>query len=148
MSKFILTIDAKSIAEQITILVNSGGQAGMLITPDSVLYGSTRYIIELERDRVIGVIGLARHRQNVTELKHLAVHPDYRRCGLGKKLLRKGIDAVDTEFVYGRVRSDNQVNIRNNLRVGMKPLFKQAYHRYSIIIFGWRKFSKEYANGC
>ena len=147
MGNFILTVSAESLSTQIAQLVNLGGQVRMLISPDSVLHGPTRYLIELDGEKVIGVIGLGKHRLNVTELKHLCVHPDYRRRGLGKKLLEKGIEATDTEFVYGKVRSDNVVNIRNNLRVGMRPLFKQVHKNYSIITFGKRKVWR-HANGC
>jgi len=139
MSKFLLTVDAKSLVAQVTSLINSGGQLKFFLTQQSVQYSPIQYLIELHKDRVIGTIGLERCNPKVTELKHLCVHPDYRRQGLGKKLLEKGVQAAPTEFVFGTVRSDNPVNIRNNLRIGMIPIGKRSKRSYSIIIFARRR---------
>ena len=141
MSKFLLTVDADSLAAQISSLINSGHQLKFFLAQDSVKYSPVRYLIELHRDKVIGTIGLEQCNPRVTELKHLCVHPDYRRQGIGVKLLEKGAKASLTEFVFGAVRSDNLVNIRNNLRIGMVPVGKKSKRGYSIIIFARRRDS-------
>lgn len=141
MSKFVLTIDAKNLAGQIAGLINAGGQLKFLIHPETILYSNVRYLIELHKDKVIGTIGLDKCRPSVTEMKHLCVHPDYRRQGIGIKLLDRGAQASLTEFVFGAVRNDNAVNIRNNLRIGMIPIGKLTKRTYSIIIFARRKSS-------
>jgi len=145
-----LTLNSRDIAGQVAGLLNSGGQLVYFLTVDSILCNSIGYIIELDGEKVIGVIGLEQSG-NVTELKHLCVHPLYRRRGLGRKLLEKGIMASKTEFVYGAVRSDNHTNIRNNLRVGMTPIGKKRGRGCKIIIFARRKneqnkprFSRKY----
>jgi len=56
-------------------------------------------------------------------------------------MLEKGIQATSTEVVFGMVRSDNPVNLRNNLRVGMVPIGKRSKRNYSLIIFARRKNS-------
>lgn len=139
MSKFVLTIGASDLAGQIASLINAGGQLKFLMSRESILYNNTRYLIELHKDKVVGVVGLEKCNQYVTEMKHLCVHPDYRRQGIGKKLLEKGAQASLTEFVFGAVRSDNAANIRNNLRIGMIPVGKKSKRTYSIIIFVRRK---------
>ena len=139
MSKFVLTIGASDLAGQIASLINAGGQLKFLMSRESILYNNTRYLIELHKDKVVGVVGLEKCNQYVTEMKHLCVHPDYRRQGIGKKLLEKGAQASLTEFVFGAVRSDNAANIRNNLRIGMTPVGKKSKRTYSIIIFVRRK---------
>jgi GNAT superfamily N-acetyltransferase len=141
MSKFVLTASYTSLAAQIATLVNAGGQLRRNISVASVLYGPTQYLIELDHERVIGTMGLHKHNQKVTELKYLCVHPAYRRQGLGRKLLEKGIAVASTEFVYGAVRSDNATNIRNNFRVGMKLIGKKRRTGYYILIFARRKGS-------
>lgn len=135
MGKFILTVSYEDLVAQVTNLVNRGGQLKYYLTQESVKYSPVKYLIELHKDRVIGTIGLHQHNSKVTELKHLCVHQDYRRQGLGKKLLEKGVKAAHTEFVYGAVRSDNFTNIRNNIRIGMVPIGKKTKGRYSIIVF-------------
>jgi len=139
MGKFLLTIDASSLVAQISSLINSGHQLKFYLSQESIKYSPIRYLIELHRDKVIGTIGLEQRSPRVTELKHLCVHPDYRRQGIGLKLLERGAKASLTEFVFGVVRSDNLVNIRNNLRMGMVPIGKKSKRSYSIIIFAGRK---------
>ena len=139
MSKFILTIDGNSLAGQIANLINAGGQLKFLMSRENILNSTTRYLVELHKDTVIGVIGLEKCNQSVTEMKHLCVHPEYRRQGIGRKLLERGAQASLTELVFGAVRSDNAVNIRNNLRIGMIPIGKKSKRTYSIIVFVRRR---------
>ena len=143
MSKFSLTLNAENIAGQIAKLLNDGGQLWAYIHPNLILTNSIRYIIELDRETVIGVVGLEQQSPKVTEMKHLCVHPNYRCRGLGRKLLEKGLKATSTEFVYGAVRSDNATNIRNNLRIGMLPIGKKrGSWGCHIIIFARRTNSE------
>jgi len=139
MSKFSLTISANNIANQIAELINNGKQVWYHLTASSILNGPVKFLIEIDKDKVIGVIGLDKKNNYVTELKYLCIHPDYRRCGLGKKMLYLGAKSAPTKFVYGTVRSDNHTNIRNNFRCGMKPVGKYRGRGCSIIIFARRK---------
>lgn len=139
MSKFNLTVNANGLADQIANLINNGGQLWYYLNRYSILSGSTRYIIEMDREKVIGVIALDQRNDEVTELKFLCVHPGYRGQGLGRKLLEVGIKSANTEYMYGAVRSDNATNIRNNFRVGMKPVGKYCGRICDIIIFARRR---------
>lgn len=145
MSKFILSMTRNNIASQIAHLLNIGNQFYYTIMPYHILHNNIKYLIELDRDRVIGVVGLQVKSPYVTELKHLAVHPQYRRRGIGKKLLEIGIKFATTPYIYGVVRSNNSTNIRNNLRLGMIPI---AYYcsrspSYKMIIFAKSKIGAE-----
>jgi RimJ/RimL family protein N-acetyltransferase len=94
----------------------------------------------LSGEKIIGVIGFEKVRENVTEIKHLCVDLAFRGHGLGRKLLNKAVAAAPTNLVYGLVRSDNLVNIRNNIRIGMRPIGKKKGHGpYSLIIFAKNK---------
>jgi ribosomal protein S18 acetylase RimI-like enzyme len=141
MGKFILTVNSIGLAGQIANLINSGDQLKFTLTKDNILYNPTKYLIELHKDKVIGTIGIMQRSPKVTELKHLCVHPDYRCQGIGKELLEKGVQASETEFVFGRVRNNNFTNIRNNLRIGMIPIGKKNKRTYSMIVFARRKNS-------
>jgi len=144
MSRFRLTIDNEGIASQIADLINSGKQIWYYLTSYSILVSPIEFLIELDRDKVIGVIGLEQKTDKVTELKYLCVHPDYRQQGIGRNMLELGIKAAKTEYVYGAVRSDNHVNIRNNFRVGMRPVGKHRGRGCHIIIFARRRGNVEY----
>jgi len=139
MAKFSLIIDINNIASQISELVNNGKQIWYHLTALSILNSPIKFLVEIDRDKVISVIGLEQKNSFVTELKYLCVHPDYRRQGLGKKMLSLGISSAPTKFVYGTVRSDNYTNIRNNFKCGMKPVGKYKGRGCSIIIFARRK---------
>jgi len=139
MYKFSLTMNANDIASQISELVNNGKQVWYHLTAFSILNSPAKFLIEIDKDKIIGVIGLEQKNNYVTELKYLCIHPDYRRRGLGLKMLYLGAKSAPTKFVYGTVRSDNHTNIRNNFKCGMNPVGKYKGRGCSIIIFARRK---------
>jgi ribosomal protein S18 acetylase RimI-like enzyme len=139
MNKLILSVGQQEVATEIANLLNSGGHQGQYMTRHSVLNNKVCYMVELDGSKVIGVIGIEQMNPRVSELKHLCVHKDYRMRGIGKKLLEKAALAAPTEFVYGMVRQDNTTNIRNNLRVGMRPIGKKKGRRGFLICFARRK---------
>jgi len=149
MNKFILSLTKNDVAAQIAHLLNIGDQFYYTILPHYILSSDITYIIEMDRNKVIGTIGVQKKNGYVTELKHLAVHPDYRSQGIGKRLLKKGIDFAPTKYVYGLVRSTNTINIRNNLRLGMEPIaYCRGYNRnYKLIVFAKAKTVEAYNVG-
>lgn len=139
MSKFSLTISNNEVAKQIADLLNSGKQLWFHQMPQAILGNPIEYLIELDQQKVIAVVGLERKAPQVTEIKHLVVHPNYRKRGLGKKMLELGIRNAKTEYVFGTVGIDNVENIRNNFRVGMIPIGKYNSNRRTIIVFAQRR---------
>jgi len=139
MSKFLLTSKNREIAAQIASLLNLGGQLLYGQTEWSILQNPITYVLEMSGEQVSGVMGLEVKTPQITEMKHLCVHPDHRRKGLGLKLLKKGIQYATTDFVYGAIRSDNAVNLRNNFRAGLKPVAKHRGRGCEIIIFAGRR---------
>jgi len=139
MSKFLLTSKNREIAVQIASLLNLGGQLLYGQTEWSILQNPITYVLEMSGEQVAGVIGLEVKTPQITEMKHLCVHPDHRQKGLGYKLLRKGIEYTTTTFVYGTVRSSNIASIRNTLRGGLKPIARHRGRGCEIIIFAGRR---------
>jgi len=127
------------ISTQVAALLNQGGQLALRQTSSGILYNTTTYMIELDGERVIAVAGLDQKDKLRTEMKHLCVHRDYRKKGLGLKFLKKGIQLAKTNIVYGLVRSDNKVNIRNNIRAGFEPYAKYWGRNCHIIVFVARR---------
>lgn len=136
MSKFLLTMSPQNLAGQVAALINAGGQLRCNLSVHHILRSRTIYIVELDGQKVIGVVGLQTISPKAAELKHLCVKPEYRNRGIGRRLLEKGIESANTEMVYGIVRRDNEVNLRNNLRVGMIPVAKVQNR---LIVFARRK---------
>ena len=139
MSKFLLSVGQQELSSDIASLITSGRQIEYHLSANSIIRNHTRYMVELDGPKVIGVIGIEQVHPKVSELKHLCVHQDYRRRGIGKRLLERAANAATTEFVYGLVRSDNATNIRNNLRIGMKPIGKKRGRRGYLICFARRR---------
>jgi len=146
MPKFVLTISNNEIAKQIADLLNSGKQLWFHQMPQGILGNPIEYLVELDQQKVIAVVGLELKAPQVTEIKHLVVHPDYRKRGLGKKMLEFAIMHAKTNYVFGTVGVDNVENIRNNFRVGMVPIGKYRNNRRMIIVFARRRSNG--ANAC
>ena len=138
LTKFSITIDQKNIATQIACLLNNGGQLIQCMTPQIILSNSISYIIELEGDVVIGVVGIEKKTNRVSEIKHLCVLQDKRKHGLGLKLLRCAIVSANTEIVYGNVDIENIANIKNNLKLRMLPVCRHSSRNRTIITFARR----------
>ena len=76
MNKFNLTVDTNNLADQIAALINSGQQLRYYLTRQSILNGRIQYIIEMDREKVIGAMALEQQNAKVTEMKFLCVHPN------------------------------------------------------------------------
>jgi len=146
MSKFLLTTKNRDIAVQIASLLNLGGQLLYGQTEWSILQNPITYVVEMSGEQVAGVIGIEVKNQQVSELKHLCVHPDHRQKGIGFRLVKKGIEYTTTTFVYGTVRSDNAISIQNTLKAGLKPVAKHRGRGCEIIIFASRRGNINYGS--
>jgi ribosomal protein S18 acetylase RimI-like enzyme len=139
MATFSITLSQDELAEQIANLLNIGNQLAYFVSPEKIKTSSIEYIVELDRNKVVGVIGVEKKNKYVTELKHLCVDPNYRGQHIGKKLLSLGVNQAKTKIVYGTVREDNKVNINNNLSVGLEPVARYSGRNCYIIIFARRR---------
>ena len=146
MSKFLLTTKNRDIAVQIASLLNLGGQLLYGQTEWSILQNPITYVVEMSGEQVAGVIGIEVKNQQISELKHLCVHPDHRQKGIGFRLVKKGIEYTTTTFVYGTVRSDNAISIQNTLKAGLKPVAKHRGRGCEIIIFASRRGNINYGS--
>lgn len=133
--KFNLALTSREISEQIARLLNAGGQLGYRQRYGYILTDSVIYYLEMERDKVVGVVGVEKKTIDTSEIKHLCVHEDYRGQGIGTKLLATGVIESTTPFVYGVVREDNNANIHNNLKLGFLPVAKVQGIRGKLIVF-------------
>lgn len=137
--KFCLTITKKEIAKQIAALLNIGGQLGYYIRTEYVLNNDVKYCIELNQNRVIGVAGIEKKTDDVSEIKHICVHPNYRNKNIGKKLLKQIIELSETNIVYEIIRKDNHVNIHNSLKLHFIPVAVCNGIVKQLIIFARKK---------
>ena len=137
--KFCLTLTNKEIAGLTAKLLNSGGQFGFTHRDYHILNSNIVYYIELEYDKVIGVIGIEYKNPKISELKHICVDKNSRNSGIGKKLLHKAVNSVQTPFMYGIIREDNYPSIHNILKLKFKPIATCNGIRNKLIIFGKKR---------
>ena len=86
-----ITLRAATLADaaQISTLVNLGEREGQLIprSLDSIRATIADWIVALDDDRVIGCGSLVEMGPTLSEVRSLAVAPDYRKFGIGAKLV-------------------------------------------------------------
>ena len=91
-----LTLRAATLAdaEQISALVNLGEREGQLIprSLDSIHESIADWIVAAENNRIIGVGSLVEMGPTLSEVRSLAVMPEYRKFGIGAKLVAALID--------------------------------------------------------
>ncbi|MDH5202417.1 MAG: ribosomal protein S18-alanine N-acetyltransferase [Nitrospirota bacterium] len=75
-------------------------------------------------DNVIGYI-CAHHIIDESHILNLAVHPDFRRCGIATKLVKEVLDELEGKgcrFIYLEVRVSNLVARNFYARLGFKEV--------------------------
>lgn len=78
-----------------------------------------KYLVAKEDDRVIGYIGVEKILDEV-HIINMAVHPDYRGQGIGKRLMQHVLNDEDVFFLEVRVSNETAKNIYQ--RYGFKEI--------------------------
>ncbi len=108
---FLSSLSKEEIGLQVANLLNSFNLLGKKRTVLDICEGRTNYIIETNGKFVAGAIGLDRQSYTFTEIKHLVVHPAYRRKGIAKYLVERAMKNSDTKLVFATVREDNHLSL-------------------------------------
>ena len=85
------------------------------------------WLVAVDNDRVAGYVG-SQSVMGEADMMNLAVDPEYRRMGVGKKLVEKLIDALSEEAVHSltlEVRASNE----NAIRLYQSMEFKEVGRR-------------------
>lgn len=93
---------------------------------DSEDYEAVHFFIEKE-DKVIAYVRVYKKSEGVVSLGRVAVHKDYRKKGLGRKIVQEAIDYV---------KSDTKVN---KIKIGAQEYLKDFYLSY-----GFKQTSEAY----
>lgn len=88
-----------------------------------------KYLVAKEEEKVIGYIGIERILDEV-HIINMAVHPDYRGQGIGKRLMQHVLNDEEVFFLEVRVSNETAKNI---------------YERYGFKVINTRK--QYYADG-
>lgn len=145
MSKFVINLDQNSISNQIASLINSNNKLKQHYTPSLVMSNAVTYCLELggynerfsDKKRLItGVVGCSLLSREVTLIRHLCVHDQYRNRGLATSLLKQAIANCSTKIIQIRVRNDNVPCLNLTERLGFKYIYHETMNNYHVLVLG------------
>jgi N-acetylglutamate synthase-like GNAT family acetyltransferase len=109
---FYFPISHQEIARQVAGLLNDYNNLAMMRTSQDIINAKTRYVVETHGKFVIGVAGIEKVSYQMSELKHMVVHPDWRGKGLAAFVSKRALLVCETPSVYATVRTTNNSSIR------------------------------------
>jgi len=139
MANFFVSVTQRAMACQIASLINLHNKLYRRHTVNTISNDKADYFVEVVGDKVIGCAGLAQRDTNLCEVKHVCVHPDFRKKGIGKKLVELAIAHCDTDYVYMTIRDDNIPSLKMAQSLGFVPVKQHWSHDHYVITVGRRK---------
>lgn len=115
---FYFPITHQEIAEQIAGLLNTYSNLQLRRNSHSILNSKTKYVVETHGKFVIGVAGVEKVSYQLSELKHMVVHPDWRGKGLGGFVAKRALNICQTPSVFATVRTSNAASVRALEKIG------------------------------
>jgi len=109
---FYFSLTHEQIAYQVAALINCHNGLSQKRSVADVQTGRTHYVVETHGQWVLGAVGLDRQGYTFTEIKHLAVHTEWRGKGIAKLLLKRALNIANTKMVYATVREDNEASLK------------------------------------
>lgn len=107
VANFYISMSSGEIAAQIAGLLNHHNKLTKKHNRNSIQRGLANYFVEVDRDKVIGCVASMKASENLSTIKHMCVHPDYRQRGIAKKLAALAIEKSSTTYVNMTIRADN-----------------------------------------
>lgn len=141
MDKFVTLLDEYNIANQIAFLLNSYNKLSKIHTGYSILGSNITYFIEQGvldgKTVVVGCVGVDIFGMNSMFLKHLSIHPTFRRLGIASKLLKKAqAYCFNMLNVYMNIRSDNFASLSLAEKEGFLVMQIKNQKDYNIVTVG------------
>jgi len=133
---FYFPIPHQNIANQIASLINNYNDLHTKRTAYNILNSKTKYVVETHGKFVIGVAGIEKFSYQMSELKHMVVHPDWRGKNIGVFLARRSLEICDTPVVYATVRTSNAPSMRTMDKLGFHRVedFASGDHHLSVLV--------------
>ena len=124
MAEFYVTLSQQEIAKQVAKLLNIHNKLYRKHTPHSIMQSAADYFVEIVGDRVVGCTALLKEFPTMSKSYHTCVLPEYRRRGLGVKLLSTAVNNCTTPYAYGTIREDNIASLKLVSKLGWKYIRK------------------------
>jgi len=115
-------------------LINKHNKLYVRVTPREILYGKTYYLVELDRNKVVGCVGIKPKYGGWCEICHLCVHPDVRGESLGTRLVGWAVDDAPRDKLYCTIRHDNWPSIVTISKLGFEIKGKYRSRDHWVLI--------------
>ena len=133
MAEFYVTLSKLDIAKQVADLLNKYNKLYTYHTEHSIVNSAANYFVEIVEDKVVGCTALLKEYPTLSKSFHTSVLPEYRRKGLGAKLLLTAINNCSTQYVYGTIREDNTASLGLVGKLGWKFVRKDWKRDHYVI---------------
>jgi GNAT superfamily N-acetyltransferase len=133
MGEFYITLSQQEIAKQIADLINKYNKLYTYHTDYSIVNSAADYFVEIVENKVVGCTGLLKEFPAMSKSYHTSVLPEYRRRGLGAKLLLTAMNNCQTPYIYGTIREDNTASLELVGKLGWKFIRKDWNRDHYII---------------
>ncbi|MBD3260771.1 MAG: GNAT family N-acetyltransferase [Candidatus Altiarchaeales archaeon] len=133
---FYFPISHQEVASQIAKLINSYNSLSTQRTTQGILSSKTKYVVETHGRFVIGVAGVEKTSYQMSELKHMVVHPSWRGKGVGQFIGRRALDICDTPVIYATVRTSNSPSMKTMEKLGFNRVeeFASGDHNLAVLV--------------
>lgn len=141
MEKFTALLDEHKVANQIATLLNSYNKLSKLHTDQSIITSNIKYFIEqrlLNKEiTVVGCIGVDMLYMNSIFLRHLSIHPLFRKLGIASSLIKKAQKYYyNISNIYMDIRSDNYASLSLAEKEGFLVVQIKSKTNYNIVTVG------------
>lgn len=141
MEKFTALLDEHKVATQIATLLNSYNKLSKLHTDQSIITSNIKYFIEqrlLNKEiTVVGCIGVDMLYMNSIFLRHLSIHPLFRKLGIASSLIKKAQKYYyNISNIYMDIRSDNYASLSLAEKEGFLVVQIKSKTNYNIVTVG------------
>ena len=141
MEKFTELLDEHKVANQIATLLNSYNKLSKLHTDQSIITSNIKYFIEqrlLNKEiTVVGCIGVDMLYMNSIFLRHLSIHPLFRKLGIASSLIKKVQKYYyNISNIYMDIRSDNYASLSLAEKEGFLVVQIKSKTNYNIVTVG------------
>jgi len=120
-------------AEQIAHLLNLHNKLQSPYDGRRILNSNATYYPEHFEGLVFGSVAVQRMNFMLTEIKHLVVHPAFRKMGLARVMLGKAMGAAVTPLLFATIRADNEGSLHLFQGEGFKPVAKARVDKHQIL---------------
>lgn len=124
----------RSQAEQIAHLLNENNKLQSVYDGGKVLNSKATYLPEHFQGLVFGSVAIQRMNFMLTEIKHLVVHPAFRKMGLAQLMLGKAMARAETPLLFATIRDDNTGSLHLFQKTGFKAVARVAMGDHRTIL--------------